>query len=168
MFFSVMLALAWSLSSEALGQNKSVRPTVRDSSSRIVTGDVLDGIKYYIKIVPVDTTRQEKMPTYKPGAKKFSPMETVEVDKEPVPIKRVEPEYPEEARRAGMEGTVWINCLVGTDGKVKKAHVLRADAEIFIAPSIAAALQWRFFPAQLKGKPVAVWAAIPFRFKLEK
>ena len=161
----LLLSLLALLNSSSVGQRKPrlVRPLSADSS-RIATGDVLDGIKYYIKIVPIDTTRQEKMPTYKPRGSPTAAEEFVPVDKEPVPIKQVQPEYPEEARRAGVEGKVWIKCLIGTDGNVKKALVLRADSDVFIAPAIAAARQWRFQPAQIHGKPVEVWAAIPIRF----
>ena len=44
------------------------RPKVRTptDTSVVLTGDMLDGVKYYIKIVPHDTTLDEKMPMYKP------------------------------------------------------------------------------------------------------
>jgi TonB family protein len=131
--------------------------------SRIPTGDVLDGIKYYIKIVPIDTTLDEHMPMYKPHPDDF-----VLVDAQPLPIKEVPPKYPAEARNAKIEGTVWIKCLVGKDGKVTKPIVMKSDASVFDKAAIAAVLQWTFSPAWLKGKPIAVWVAIPFRFKLNK
>ena len=139
-----------------------------DSTTSSTKGDVLDGIKYFIRIVPVDTAHQEKMPMYRPPQKDGSTDEFVAVNREPVILKRVEPEYPEEAKRLGIEGTVWLNCRVGANGKVKATRVLRADAKVLVEPAIRAGRQWEFAPAQLRGKPVAVWATIPFRFKLEK
>lgn len=96
------------------------------------------------------------------------PADFVPVEKPPVPIKQVPPEYPDVARRANVQGTVWVKLLVGKDGKVRKARIIQTDAEIFNQVAIMAALQWEFSPAEMKGGPVEVWAAIPFRFKLNK
>ncbi|MBI1806115.1 MAG: TonB family protein [Ignavibacteria bacterium] len=96
------------------------------------------------------------------------PADFVPVEKQPVPVKQVQPEYPEIARRATVEGTVWIKILVDKEGKAKKALVMKSDAEIFNEPAIKAALQWVFTPALMNNGPVAVWAAVPFRFKLNK
>jgi protein TonB len=96
------------------------------------------------------------------------PADFVPVEKQPVPVKQVNPEYPEIARRASVEGTVWVKILVDKEGKAKKAVVMKSDAEIFNEPAIKAALQWVFTPAMMNNGPVAVWAAVPFRFKLNK
>ncbi|MBA4312759.1 MAG: hypothetical protein C0417_09030 [Chlorobiaceae bacterium] len=96
------------------------------------------------------------------------PPDFVPVEKQPVPVKQVQPDYPEIARRAGVEGTVWIKILVDKEGKAKKAVVMKSDAEIFNEPAQKAALQWVFTPAMMNNGPVAVWAAVPFRFKLNK
>jgi periplasmic protein TonB len=96
------------------------------------------------------------------------PPDFVPVEKMPVPVKTVQPEYPEIARRAGVEGTVWVKVLVDKEGKAKKALIQKSDAEIFNDAAIAAALQFVFTPAIMNSGPVAVWASIPFRFKLNK
>lgn len=96
------------------------------------------------------------------------PPDFVPVEKMPVPVKEVKPEYPEIARRAGVEGTVWVKILVDKEGKAKKAVIQKSDAEIFNEPAIAAAMQYVFTPAIMNSGPVAVWASIPFRFKLNK
>jgi len=92
----------------------------------------------------------------------------IPVEKQPVPVKEVKPDYPEIAQRAGVEGTVWVKILVDKEGKAKKAIIMKSDAEIFNDAAIAAARQWVFTPALMNNGPVAVWAAIPFRFKLNK
>jgi len=79
----------------------------------------------------------------------------------------VKPSYPEIARRSGMEGTVWVKILVDKEGNPKKAVVVKSDADIFNEPAIGAALQWKFTPAIMNNGPVAVWVAIPFRFRLQ-
>jgi periplasmic protein TonB len=96
------------------------------------------------------------------------PADFVPVEKQPVPVKQVQPEYPDLARRAGIEGTVWVKILVDKEGKAKKALVLKSDADVFNDNAIAAAKQWVFTPAMMNNGPVAVWAMVPFRFKLNK
>jgi periplasmic protein TonB len=96
------------------------------------------------------------------------PPDFVPVEKMPVPVKTVTPEYPEIARRAGVEGTVWIKALVDKEGKVKKVVIQKSDADIFNEPASQAAMQYVFTPAIMNSGPVAVWASIPFRFKLNK
>ena len=139
-----------------------------DSLPGMKTGDTLGGIKYFIKVIPGDTTLDERMPMYKPDEEGLFSEEFVAVDRQPVPVKKVQPEYPQEARRKKREGTVWVRCLIDKQGKVRKTHVMRADADVFIEPAVKAVLQWRFTPALLKGEPVSVWAAIPFRFTLNR
>ena len=97
-----------------------------------------------------------------PGIDAFVP-----VEKLPMAIRQVKPTYPEIARRSGMEGTVWVKILVDREGNPKKAVVVKSDADIFNEPAIGAALQWKFTPAIMNNGPVAVWVAIPFRFRLQ-
>jgi len=94
------------------------------------------------------------------------PADFVPVEKQPIPVKQVKPEYPDLARRAGIEGTVWVKILVDKEGKAKKAVVMKSDADVFNEPAVKAALQWVFTPAMMNNGPVAVWAAVPFRFNL--
>ncbi|HUN64803.1 MAG TPA: TonB family protein [Bacteroidota bacterium] len=96
------------------------------------------------------------------------PPDFVPVEKQPVPVKTVQPTYPEIARRANVEGVVWVKILVDKEGKAKKAVIAKSDADIFNDPALEAAKQWVFTPAMMNNGPVAVWAVIPFRFKLNK
>ncbi len=90
----------------------------------------------------------------------------VPVEKPPVPVKEVKPTYPDLAQRAQLEGTVWVKILVDKDGKAKKVAVIKSDNPIFDEPAKEAAMQWVFTPAIMNNGPVAVWASVPFRFKL--
>ena len=96
------------------------------------------------------------------------PPEFVPVEKLPVPVKTVVPEYPELARRAGLEGTVFVKIWVDKEGKPRKALVIKSDAEIFNQPAIEAAMKFVFTPAIMNNGPVAVWVSIPFKFTLKK
>lgn len=96
------------------------------------------------------------------------PPDFVPVEKQPAPVKQVQPTYPEIARRAGVEGTVWIKIWVDKEGKAKKAQVIKSDAELFNQVALDAAMQWVFTPAVMNNGPVAVWVSIPFKFKLNQ
>jgi len=94
-----------------------------------------------------------------------SPPDFVPYDKEPRVLKSVTPEYPEAARRAGLEGKVWVKLLVDEKGRVPRAVIQQSAAEIFNQPALAAAKQFLFLPAESGGKPVCVWVSIPFHFR---
>lgn len=94
------------------------------------------------------------------------PPDFVAFEKAPEVVKSVTPKYPELARRAGMEGTVFVRVWVDKEGKVRKVEIQKSDAEIFNQPAIEAAEQMVFTPAVQGGSPVSVWVAMPFKFKL--
>ncbi len=94
------------------------------------------------------------------------PQDYVEFDKAPVVVKQAQTHYPDSALKAGLEGTVVVKLWVTTEGKVKQVVVLKSDATIFNQAAIEAAQQWVFTPALQKKKPVDVWVAIPFKFRL--
>ncbi|MGC8491621.1 MAG: energy transducer TonB [Syntrophobacteraceae bacterium] len=91
------------------------------------------------------------------------------VDKPPVPIKRVEPEYPDEARQLGISGRVVLKFLVESDGRVSRASVLSArPVGVFNRSALAAIVEWRFKPGLYRGKPVAAWVELPVSFHLSR
>ncbi len=89
----------------------------------------------------------------------------VYVEELPEAIVKVPPQYPEEARKAGVDGTVLVQALVGKDGRVSDVRVQKSIPALDAA-AVACVYQWRFKPALAKGDPVAVWVAIPIRFAL--
>src|SRR5262245_49816602 len=84
----------------------------------------------------------------------------VYVEELPEAITKVQPEYP-----AGVtvEGTVLVQALVGTDGRIKDTKIVKS-VESLDEAAVAAVRQWVFKPAMAAGKPVAVWVAIPVKF----
>ncbi len=94
------------------------------------------------------------------------PAEGVSVDTEPGLVKNAVPVYPEEAKKNGLEGTVYVKIWIDEDGKVKDALIQKSDAEIFNQPSVDAAKQFQFTPALKDGTPVSVWVTVPFKYKL--
>jgi len=87
-------------------------------------------------------------------------------DQPPQPTVRVQPVYPDSARKAGIGGTVRVRALVDVDGTVREAHVTDGVFGLDDA-AVAAVRQWRFRPALHAGVPVASWAVVPVRFSLQ-
>jgi TonB family protein len=74
--------------------------------------------------------------------------------------------YPETARRAGIEGRVYVQFVVDEEGNVTYPRVTRgigggADEEALRAVSLA-----KFRPAMQRGQPVKVHFTLPIFFKL--
>ena len=84
----------------------------------------------------------------------------------PVEIKRVNPVYPELAKKAGIEGTVVVKVLVNTKGDVEQVEILKSHP-LLDESAIEAARQFKFKPAKQRDKFVKVWVSIPFNFKLK-
>lgn len=94
------------------------------------------------------------------------PPDFVPFEKHPQIVKQVIPKYPEIAQRAGVQGTVWVKIWVDKEGKVRKAVILKSDAEALNEAAIEAAMQHVFTPAMQHNGPVAVWVSMPFKFRL--
>jgi len=93
--------------------------------------------------------------------------EFVSVDQEPAILKRVPPVYPDIAREAQAEGTVWVEIVVGTTGRVLDARVIRSDAiPALEKAALDAARQWLFTPGLQRHIPVKTRVRVPFVFSL--
>ncbi len=69
------------------------------------------------------------------------------------PVKRVEPQYPPEAARAGTTGFVEVEFEVDPAGKVAKVSVVNAKpTRTFEQAAVRAVKQWQFAPGGGKGK----------------
>jgi protein TonB len=76
-----------------------------------------------------------------------------------------DPEYPEEARRAGREGLVVLKIVVDEEGRVTVADVLRGD-EPFATAAVRAVRTWRYRPATLDGSPISIYRVVKVPFRL--
>ncbi len=80
--------------------------------------------------------------------------------------KYVAPVYPAEAKAAKIQGTVIVELVIGKDGKVERAKILRSIPELDEA-ALAAVRQWEFTPTLINGAPVPVVMTAAVNFKLE-
>lgn len=75
--------------------------------------------------------------------------------------------YPESARKAGIEGRVVVYANISRDGNVIDTKISESVSTDCDAAAINAikAVQWK--PALKKDHPLDVWVAIPIEFKLK-
>ena len=83
----------------------------------------------------------------------------------PTKTKHVNPAYPASAQDAGVQGIVIIETLIGANGKVINARVVRSIPALDQA-SLDAVMQWEFTPTRLNGEPVPVLMTVTVRFTL--
>lgn len=86
-----------------------------------------------------------------------------------VVLKRVEPEYPDEALDRRKEGVVSLVFLIGRDGSVSSVEVVDSvKGTFFQKPALAAIRQWRFEPRRRYGMPVDSVACHEFIFHVDE
>jgi periplasmic protein TonB len=85
---------------------------------------------------------------------------------QPSIIKKVEPEYSEDARKAKWQGTVKLTVVIDETGHARDIKVDKQLGLGLDAKAIEAVEKWLFKPGMKDGKPVAVYATIEVTFHL--
>jgi TonB family protein len=78
---------------------------------------------------------------------------------------RVTPTYPAEAKRAGIQGTVRLEVVIGNDGTVQDVKLLSGHPALAKA-AMEAVSKWRYQPTVLNGIPVEVVTEVDVNFVL--
>ncbi len=94
------------------------------------------------------------------------PLRAVGDVKPPKLIKKVEPIYPEEAKKAGIEGVVILEVTTDIYGRVADAKVLRSIPELDQA-AIDAVKQWVYEPEIVEGEPKGIVFTVTVTFRLQ-
>jgi len=84
----------------------------------------------------------------------------------PALIERVEPGYPETARKLRQEGTVILEAVITSAGTVDEVRVVASAGPLLDAAALSAVRSWHYRPATLNGRAVAVFLAVKIRFAL--
>lgn len=84
----------------------------------------------------------------------------------PVLVRKVDPEYSEEARKAKFQGTVVLALVVDAQGRPKDVRVVRPLGMGLDEKAIEAVMKWIFRPGLKDGQPVAVRAQAEVNFRL--
>jgi protein TonB len=119
-----------------------------------------EGIDYSLIEVEEKVVEEKEAPTY-----------FVAVEEMPEPIggiKAIQEKitYPEIAKRAGVEGKVYILAFVDESGTVTKATVLKGIGAGCDEAARDAVIATKFKPGKQRGVPVKVQVSIPVIFKL--
>lgn len=82
-------------------------------------------------------------------------------------LSEVKPVYPRDAQDRGIEGTVLLRAVIGTDGGLLSVNPINSlvDPELTQA-ALDAVRQWRYQPTLLNGVPVEVATTITVNFRL--
>jgi len=75
-------------------------------------------------------------------------------------------EYPEMARRVGIEGRVFIQFVVDENGRVIDPVVVRSPSDLLSEAALKAVRESTFTPGQQRGRPVKVRYSLPVNFVL--
>jgi len=85
----------------------------------------------------------------------------------PVRIYAPDPHYPEEARHARVQGVVILQTIIDLAGNVTDVRVLKGLPSGLTEAAVEAVSSWRFKPATLEGKPVAVYYLVTVSFSVQ-
>ena len=80
-------------------------------------------------------------------------------------VTKVEPVYPEAARKAGIRGLVVLDAVIAPDGSVKRLRPV-SGPDLLAQSATAAVQSWKFEPYLSSGKPVEVQTTIAIEFRL--
>ncbi len=106
--------------------------------------------------------------TFSPSGPDIEVVSYYKVEVKPEPINAPVPDYPDLARKAGIEGKAVVKMLVDIDGSVIEVQILKSSGnQMLDEAAIAAARRSKFTPAKQRDKLVRVWVSKPFDFKLE-
>ncbi len=92
----------------------------------------------------------------------------IAIEVRPQAIDLVSPRYPSIAKRAGIEGTVWVKVLIDFDGSVMDAIILHESGANagFEEAALESARLGKWSPGLQNKQPVRVWVAYEIKFRL--
>ena len=138
------------------------------------SSDVLEDIE--IGDTEIDLNEQMEAPPPPPKEDKKvveeEPVYFVAVEEMPEPIGGISEIqkkiiYPEIAKRAGVEGKVYVLAFVDETGTVTDAKIIKGIGAGCDEAALDAVKKTKFKPGKQRGKPVKVQVSIPVVFKLQ-
>jgi TonB family protein len=78
-------------------------------------------------------------------------------------IRKVDPVYPEGARRTNVQGTVVLDAIISADGTVINLHPV-SGPDALVSAAMDAARWWRFRPYRARGEPATVETTLSVEF----
>ena len=150
---SMMLAISFSSDVMAQQEKKEVPPPPPPKESKVVKAEAMAPQDEEVPIFTV----VEEMPEYPGGMKALYSYLGENI------------KYPDEAKKNGISGTVYITYVVEKDGSVSNAKVLRGaspELDKEAVRVVSAMPKWK--PGKQKGIPVRVQYNLPIKFALDE
>lgn len=89
-------------------------------------------------------------------------------DRGALPLVRVEPQYPPQAAKRGLEGWVQLQFTVTTSGGVDDVLVVKSSNSVFERAAMEAVRKWKYEPQMRAGTAIATSGLnVVLRFKLD-
>jgi TonB family protein len=85
----------------------------------------------------------------------------------PKPAHKVQPVYPESARKEKAMGLVILETMISDTGEVERVSVLESPDDRLSEAAVTAVKQWTFEPALCEGEPVGVYFNLTIKFALK-
>jgi TonB family protein len=86
---------------------------------------------------------------------------------EPRAIHKVAPQYPEDAKKEGVQGVVVLDAVIAEDGSVRETRVQKGEDARLVDAARAAVGQWRYEPVRDEnGEPMELLFTVTIRFAL--
>jgi len=85
----------------------------------------------------------------------------------PVKVSGPNPQYTEEARRERIQGVVVVEATINCVGEVTAVRVLQGLPLGLTEAAVESVRRWRFQPATLDGRPIAVLYNLSVHFRLQ-
>ena len=120
-----------------------------------------------IDIPEVDDLDIWALPDAPPPPEPIGPIYVTGNVTKPVKIAEINPQYTEIARKARIQGMVILQATIDKQGDITDVKVLKGLAMGLSEAAVTAVKQWKFTPATLNGKPVAVYYNLTVNFQLQ-
>ena len=156
------LATARTVTAKA-GQRQRRRAGVRRAVNVILTVLLVFGGLYWWHWHRTWDELESRIPAVKPLLQQ-APTYVPAAAMQGLLIHRVEPIYPEGARKAKIKGAVALNVAIGTDGNVIDVRPISGPDELTSA-AVDAVKWWRFKPYVVNGEPIAVKTTLAVDFR---
>jgi TonB family protein len=128
---------------------------------------IVDDMAIEISDVEFDDIGESVVVPEGPSGPSVGPMQIAGDVVAPERIHAPDPRYPEEARQARIQGVVILQTVIDTLGNVTDVKVLKGLPSGLTESAIEAVGQWRFRPATLDGRPVAVYYLVTISFSVQ-
>ena len=143
---------------------------VEQSAVKIPTESIGPKISRETQFAPDDTDLSDIADAGDLGGRTIEAEVQVQVDQRPRTLRPIDPKYPEPARRAGREGLVQVEFIVGVNGRATDIKIIKEEPKGFGfgQNAVEAVKKTPFAPAKKDGQNVAMRVKIPIRFTLDE